>query len=160
MKTKRRELTDAEKQTVERLKKIWAIKKAELKLTQEAVALECGWSGQTAFAQYINANVPLNIEAVLKIAKVFKIHPAEIMPEIQDMLPTCDDSAKNENKEVAGTAQGSSDLSADALEFARLFDGLSSDQRVVLSGAAKAFMDTPKKSAGQGVSAGRRRKAV
>jgi transcriptional regulator with XRE-family HTH domain len=141
---KRRELTEAEKLAVDRLKKIWAVKKAELKLTQEAVGLACGWSGQVAFAQYINGNAPLNVEAVLRIAKVFNVHPTDIMPEINDILPTCE----VENKKIAGTAQRN-DLSAEALEFARLFAELSSDQRAVLSGAAKAFIDTPKKQEGK-----------
>jgi hypothetical protein len=31
--------------------------------------------------------VPLNTEAVLRLAKILKVHPIEIMPEIADLLP-------------------------------------------------------------------------
>lgn len=51
---------------------------------------------------------------------------------------------EEENKKVAGAAKRSVDLSADALEFARLFDELSPINQAALSGAAKAFMDTQK----------------
>ncbi len=87
MKAKRRELTQAEMQAVDRFKKMWAVKKHELGLTQESAGLVCGWSGQAAFAQYLNGNVPLNVEAVLRIAKLLKVHPVEIMPEVNEILP-------------------------------------------------------------------------
>jgi transcriptional regulator with XRE-family HTH domain len=83
----KRELTDIEKNAHKKLRAIWNSKRKDLGLTQESVALACGWSGQTAFAQYINANTPLNIEAVLRISKVLNVHPTEIMPEIADILP-------------------------------------------------------------------------
>jgi transcriptional regulator with XRE-family HTH domain len=127
---KRRELTESEKLAVERLKKIWAVKKNELKLTQEAVGLACGWSGQVAFAQYINGNVPLNVEAVLRIAKVFKVHPAEIMPEIQDLLP-----------EVRGEATAATAVEQDVIALARLILELPAEQRVALRGVANAFLN-------------------
>jgi len=52
---------------------------------------------------------------------------------------------EEENQKVAKVAQGSVDLSADALEFARLFDELSPINQAALSGAAKAFMNAQKK---------------
>jgi transcriptional regulator with XRE-family HTH domain len=127
---KRRELTQSEKDAVERLKKIWSIKKAELKLTQEAAGLACGWSGQVAFAQYLNGNVPLNVEAVLRLSKVLRIHPTEIMPEIQELLP-----------EVRGEATAVTDVEQEAIALARLILELPPEQRVAIRGVAQAFVD-------------------
>lgn len=132
---KRRELTKAEKLAVDRLKKIWAVKKSELKLTQEAVGLACGWSGQVAFAQYLNGNVPLNIEAVLRLSKVFRIHPTEIMPEIQDLLP----EVRNATAVTAAEQ--------DAIALARLILELPAEQRVALCGVANAFINPPSEQA-------------
>lgn len=94
----RRPLDSTEQKNLDRLKAIWILKKHELGLTQDAVAIACGWSGQTAFSQYLNANTPLNIEAVLKLSKVLKVHPTEIMPDLADLLP-CDLCTKGKRSE-------------------------------------------------------------
>lgn len=86
--TKRRELTQQELDAATRLQQIWNAKKKELGLTQEKVAQLCEWSNQSAFGAYLLARVPLNTDAVLRLAKVFKIHPTEIMPELAVLLPT------------------------------------------------------------------------
>ena len=72
--------------------------KKELGLTQEKVAQMCEWSNQSAFGAYLLGRVPLNTDAVLRLAKVFKIHPTEIMPELADLLPTV--SAGNLQEEL------------------------------------------------------------
>jgi phage repressor protein C with HTH and peptisase S24 domain len=84
---KKRELDEMETLAVERLNKIWNEKKRALDLTQERVSLMCGWSGQSAFSQYLHARVPLNFEAVLRLSKVLRVHPTKIMPEIAPLLP-------------------------------------------------------------------------
>jgi transcriptional regulator with XRE-family HTH domain len=86
--TKRRELTQQELDAAARLQQIWNARKKELGLTQEKVAQMCEWSNQSAFGAYLLARVPLNTDAVLRLAKVFKIHPTEIMPELAALLPT------------------------------------------------------------------------
>lgn len=58
----------------------------------------CEWSNQSAFGAYLLGRVPLNTDAVLRLAKVFKIHPTEIMPELADLLPTV--SAGNLQEEL------------------------------------------------------------
>lgn len=57
------------------------------KLTQEMIAGEFGWSGQTAVSQYMNANIPLNLDALSKFARFFKVSPSEISPELAELLP-------------------------------------------------------------------------
>jgi hypothetical protein len=61
-----------------------------------------------------------------------------VHPGITDELA---ESIMGTNKAV----QVTEDLTADALEFARLWQSLPSDQRAALSDTAKAFMDSTKK---------------
>ncbi len=98
--------TQAEKDAAVRLKKIWYSKKKELNLTQEKVAQMCGWGNQSAFGAYLHARVQLNVEAVLKLAKVLKVHPAEIMPEIEALLP---DSINTNNESRSNLSYGLTD---------------------------------------------------
>ena len=83
----RRELTVSELDAAKALQQIWSAKKDGLHLTQGKVAQICGWSNESAFGAYLHARVPLNTEAVLRLAKILKVHPIEIMPEIVDLLP-------------------------------------------------------------------------
>lgn len=82
----KRNITEADRQAALRLQQIWEQKRRDLKLTQEQVAHACGWSTQGAFSQYLRAKIPLNTDAVLKLAKVLQVAPQEIMPEISDLL--------------------------------------------------------------------------
>lgn len=82
MKT-RRPLTPEEIAESVRLKAIYESRKAAAKasggsLTQADVAEACGWSGQSAFSQYATGKVPLNLEALLKLAKALAFQPEEV----------------------------------------------------------------------------------
>jgi SOS-response transcriptional repressor LexA len=80
-------MTPTEKADAARLLAIWNKKKRSLNLTQEGVALSCGWSSQGAFNNYLHGRNPLNIDAVLKLAQVLQVEPIEIMPGIGNLLP-------------------------------------------------------------------------
>lgn len=82
----KRELTDAERESVARLRRLWDRKRLLLGLTQEKVALACGWSTQGAFAHYLTGKNPLNIDAVFRLARVLEVDPREIMPELHELL--------------------------------------------------------------------------
>lgn len=87
MKNQRRSLTQAEKAECARLAAIYEQRKSEAKaegrkLTQEAVAVACGWSGQGAFSQYSTGKIALNLEALLKLSKVLNFDPAEVSPRL------------------------------------------------------------------------------
>lgn len=129
---KRRDLTEREVMHLERLRKLWSEKKGPLRLTQELAGLACGWNGQSAFSQYMGGIVPLNIEAVLRLAKVLQVHPAEIMPEITELLPA-----------APGKATVVSPQDMEALVLARLILALPDKQRVALRNVAKAFTYVP-----------------
>ena len=82
----KRNITEADRQAALRLQRIWEYKRQALNLTQEQVAHSCGWSTQGAFSQYLRGKIPLNTDAVLKLAKVLQVAPQEIMPEIAELL--------------------------------------------------------------------------
>jgi len=79
----RRPLTPEEIAESTRLKAIYEQRKSAAKaagrsLTQADVAETCGWSGQSAFSQYATGKVPLNVEALLKLAKALDFDPNEV----------------------------------------------------------------------------------
>ena len=80
-------LTPIQLMNTEQLKLIWNSKKKTLGLTQEKVAELCDWNTQSAFNAYLLGRIPLNTDAVLRLAKVLQVHPTEIMPELSDILP-------------------------------------------------------------------------
>lgn len=82
----KRELTTDERNCAARLQEIWERKRRMLGLTQEKVALACGWSTQSAFAHYLNGKNPLNIDAVFRLSRVLEVDPREIMPELHELL--------------------------------------------------------------------------
>ena len=81
-------LTSTQIMAAEQLRLIWNAKKKKLGLTQEKVAQLCQWNTQAAFNAYLQARVPLNTDAILRLSKVLQIHPTEIMPALADILPT------------------------------------------------------------------------
>jgi phage repressor protein C with HTH and peptisase S24 domain len=87
MKKQRRSLTQAEQAECARLAAIYEKRKSQAraqgrKLTQESVAVACGWSGQGAFSQYSTGKIALNLEALLKLSKVLDFDPAEVSPRL------------------------------------------------------------------------------
>lgn len=129
--TKRRELTQQELDAATRLQKIWNVKKKELGLTQEKVAQLCEWSNQSAFGAYLLARVPLNTDAVLRLAKVFKIHPIEIMPELADLLPTTSNENATEEPEA---------FTAEEKKFIEMLRRVTSEQKKDAIETVKEFI--------------------
>jgi phage repressor protein C with HTH and peptisase S24 domain len=79
----RRPLTSEEVAESARLKAIYEQRKSAAKaagrsLTQADVAEACGWSGQSAFSQYATGKVPLNVEALLKLARALDFDASEV----------------------------------------------------------------------------------
>jgi transcriptional regulator with XRE-family HTH domain len=91
---KKLNLSYAQMMAAEQLQLIWNAKKKELGLTQEKVSKLCDWKTQAAFNAYLLGRVPLNIDAVLRLSKVLKVHPTEIMPALADLLPIGTDESK------------------------------------------------------------------
>jgi len=89
---KRRSLTLEEQADAIRLKEIFVRQKVRYKtegkkLTQEVIAGAFGWSGQAAVSQYMNGNIPLNLDALSKFARFFHVSPHKISPKLAGLLP-------------------------------------------------------------------------
>lgn len=89
----RRELTPEEKLEAERLKAIYEDRKAAAKakgerLSQALVAEMCGWSNQSAFGHYVIGRIPLNLDALLLIAKHLQFDPADVSPRLMANMPS------------------------------------------------------------------------
>ncbi|KDN98934.1 LexA family transcriptional regulator [Pseudomonas donghuensis] len=87
----RRPLTPEEVAESARLKAIYEQRKAAAKaagrsLTQADVAEACGWSGQSAFSQYATGKVPLNVEALLKLAKALDFNASEVSSRLMSTV--------------------------------------------------------------------------
>ena len=64
-----------------RLKKILEFWHNDSSLTQRRAATDLQMS-QSAVCQYLNAKIPLNLEVVIKFAKLFNVSPIEIDPDL------------------------------------------------------------------------------
>lgn len=86
----RRKLTKSELEDAGRLKSVYeAYKQDKLpeKVTQELVAFECGFKTQSAFSQYVNGKIPLNLDVLLIFSRFFGVNPEKISPELAAVLP-------------------------------------------------------------------------
>lgn len=80
MTSKRRGLTDEELEDAARLRKVWEEKSRSLNLTQLAVSKAFGFANQSAISQYLNARIPLNLEAAAKFSKILNVSLTDISP--------------------------------------------------------------------------------
>ncbi|MDA8485133.1 transcriptional regulator [Pseudomonas resinovorans] len=105
--SKRRPLTEEEQAEAGRLMALYERKKAMarelgIKLTQEDVASYCGWSGQSAFSQYATGKVALNLDALIRMAKVLEFSPREVSPRLADMIESVMPHKVEANAEMIG----------------------------------------------------------
>lgn len=86
----RKPITRENAEAASRLRAIWNEKKRELHLTQERAAEVLGFSTQGAVSQYLNGKAPLNTDATLKFARLLGVSPADIRPELSELMPAED----------------------------------------------------------------------
>lgn len=113
-------LTESQKRDAERLRAIFLQRQAEAKsrgdrLTQEDVAVACGWSGQSAFGQFVRGDVALNLKALLSLAKTLDFEPASVSPELASHLDVGASSQAPKPAEKKAPPRSSSDLMRDML---------------------------------------------
>ena len=77
----RRELTQYEKETAERLKAIWLSVKKRRNLTQEDLKLSMGFKSQSAVSHYINGIIPLNTDSKIKFARFLNCKVTDFDPD-------------------------------------------------------------------------------
>lgn len=94
---KRKSLSEEDVKAASRLKEIWNSRKSELGLTQDRAAEILGFATQGAVSHYLNAQTPLNLEAVLKFAGLLKVAPERIRPELADMFKMVRDLVPGED---------------------------------------------------------------
>lgn len=80
--------------------------------------------------------MPLNTEAVLRLAIALHVHPTEIMPEL---LPD-QDNIKGKDQE---RGNDSARLTDEALAFASSWQALDDNQKQALAATLKAFKHKP-----------------
>lgn len=85
--TTRKPLSVERAQDAARLRVLWemaqqdAVTKGQ-RITQSDVSDGCGWKTQAAFSAYLTGRTPLNMSAVGKLAKFFKVLPEDISPSM------------------------------------------------------------------------------
>ncbi|MCY1341520.1 HTH-type transcriptional regulator PrtR [compost metagenome] len=117
----RRPLTEEEQAESERLMALYEARKAEArergeKLNQADVAEDCGWSGQSAFSQYATGKVALNLDALIRLARVLQFQPREVSPRLAEMIESVMPRKVEANAEMIGMLSawdGSTPLQAD-----------------------------------------------
>jgi SOS-response transcriptional repressor LexA len=122
-------ITDANREDAARLRSIFterqieAVRAGRPKVTQEKIALACGWSGQSAVGQYFRALTPLNISALLKLAKALNFEPSEVSPQLAATLPNASPMANNAEEPVYLVSNGLS-TSKETLSNVRKLTGV------------------------------------
>lgn len=104
---KRRDLTSEELAESARLKAIYEARKDEARVlgkrfTQTDVAEQCGWSNQSAFSQFANGRIPLNLEALLKLSNVLKFDIADVSPRLSKLIGNAPIPKKQDHIEIIG----------------------------------------------------------
>jgi transcriptional regulator with XRE-family HTH domain len=69
------------------LKKIWNIRKKEMKVTQALAATQLNWT-QGALSQYLNGITAMSSQTIIKLANYLDVHPTEIDSNIDKSLPS------------------------------------------------------------------------
>lgn len=77
---KKNQPTSKDKDLASKLKAIYESKKRAERVTQKEAAKELGMS-QSAVSQYLNGDIPLNLEAGLKFCAFLEIEPAKLNSE-------------------------------------------------------------------------------
>lgn len=76
-------MTQTQLMDAARLKKIFKLRQVEDRsLTQEKLSIQCGWAGQSAAQQYLNGYIPLNLDALIKFAKILNVQITDISPTL------------------------------------------------------------------------------
>jgi transcriptional regulator with XRE-family HTH domain len=117
----------------EALKRAYAEAKARnLELTQEKLAIQCGWKSQGSVQKYFSGVLELNIEAAAKLARALDCKIEDFSPriatELFEILPLTKNGANfNTGNSDGDQAQGSVAIfnglpDQDVEEFIRLID--------------------------------------
>jgi transcriptional regulator with XRE-family HTH domain len=121
MAKRERVLTPADRRAAEKVRALWAdYQKKNPGISQEVAAARAGM-GQSAFSQFLRGSVPMRVAPVLKFAKLFRVEPTEIRPDITRLAYA---GARVVEAPRVEEQRGEYNVSDEALEIARAFDQL------------------------------------
>lgn len=81
-----RHITQQDRGNAERLKAIWMSKKKSLQLTQVKAAALLGLAHQSTISQYLNCEIALNTDIILKFARLLEVDPVRIDPSLRELV--------------------------------------------------------------------------
>jgi len=81
-----RRISTQDRENAARLKAVWDAKRKHLKLTQVKAAALLGFASQSTVAQYLNCDIRISTQAILKFAKLLEVDPIRIDPTIRSLV--------------------------------------------------------------------------
>lgn len=126
MPARRRTMTAADRLAAERVRELWKEYKKKNPGVSQETAAETAGMGQSAFSQFLVGRVPMRVSPIRKFAKLFGVTPASIRDDLAD-LPY-----ERSRKTTSLNAEEPGQLSAEALQYAKLFSTLTPQTREFL----------------------------
>jgi transcriptional regulator with XRE-family HTH domain len=83
-----------------RAKEAFRKKQAAEKMTLQEASRAIGWS-DSVLGQYLNANIPMGIEAVARVANYLNVSPYELDPELAEALPAQPEDVQSLEKSLS-----------------------------------------------------------
>ena len=83
---RQRPMSPRQQEVARKAKMAFKAKQAIEKMTLQDASRAIGWS-DSVLGQYLNANIPMGIEAIAKVANYLNMSPYELDPELAKDLP-------------------------------------------------------------------------
>ncbi|MCL1825444.1 MAG: helix-turn-helix domain-containing protein [Betaproteobacteria bacterium] len=142
-------LTLEQKQDAERLKGIYDERKDVLRLSQEMLADEFGFSAQGAVNQYLTGRIPLNVKTAVKFAEHLRCRVSDFSPSIQREIDRL--------SRYASESVEPCDMSNEGEQYLMMLRSLSPDERSTAMNVLAVLVDSwrkqrkrPRKKKGSG----------
>lgn len=81
-----RRISVQDRENAERLKAVWDAQKKHLGLTQVKAAAVLGFANQSTVSQYLNCDISMGVETILKFARLLEVDPIRIDPTIRSLV--------------------------------------------------------------------------
>ena len=79
-------MSPRQQEVARKAKMVFKAKQATEKMTLQDASRAIGWS-DSVLGQYLNANIPMGIEAIAKVANYLNVSPYELDPDLALELP-------------------------------------------------------------------------
>jgi transcriptional regulator with XRE-family HTH domain len=136
-------LSPSQKADARRLQELFKQKKQELGLTQETLAYEMGFSGQTVVSQYLTGRIPLNIRVAVGFARHLRVAVADFSESLQREIDEL--AAYASGKPLAATAAKDNwPFSVPLVLYDRLSESDKLRLNVMVESFVRSFVDKEK----------------